>query len=146
LDLLLHLSTEASPDFFNAISDNEVTPERIDAVLDRYGATVGPVPEDIREQFKSKEFFEHLKQNALVGSLGDPAPIVEQALRGRGLALAVLDRENRSFILGSNPMARLGTRNGSSLANPEVELWLPIARDVAVSPYGQPGRFKSSSQ
>lgn len=39
-------------------------------------------------------------------------------------------------------MARLGVRHGSSLDNPEVELWLPIARDVAVAPYGSPGEIQ----
>jgi hypothetical protein len=53
-------------------------------------------------------------------------------------------RQNQSFVLGSNPMARMGTRNGSSLGNPEVEFRLLIARDVAVTPYGGPVRCGSS--
>lgn len=130
------------PDFFKPISDNEVTPERIETIVDKYEASFGPVPAEIREQVKSRESVKRLKQNSLVASLRDPSPMVEQALQGKGLALAVLNRENRSFILGSSPMARLGVRNGSSLDNPEVELWLPIARDVAVTPYGSPGEIR----
>ncbi|WP_262272959.1 hypothetical protein [Microvirga yunnanensis] len=130
------------PDFFKAVSDNEVTPERIDAIIGEYEAAVGPVPAEIREQFKSPEFVERFKQNSLVAAIRDPSPMVEQALRRKGLAIAVIIRDTQSFILGSSPMARLGVRNGSSLDNPEVELWLPVARDVAVAPYGSPGEIR----
>jgi hypothetical protein len=61
------------PDFFKAISNNEVTAERIDTIINEYEVAVGPVPAEIREQFKSRESVERCKQNSLVGAIRDPS-------------------------------------------------------------------------
>jgi len=131
------------PDFFGEIEDIKNFSDRIEEVLASLEAEIGrPIPAHLRQQVTDEDAVERLKKNAIVGSLFDPATMVMEVLQARGLVIAVPRRETKSFVLGSNPMARMGTRNGSSLGNPEVELWLPIAQDVAVTPYGRPGEVR----
>jgi len=130
------------PDFFGRVSDSESFPSQLEEILTHIEARRGPIPAHLRQQVTEKDTMERLRKNALVGSLSVPSQMVQEALQSRGLAIAVPKQRNKAFVLGSNPMARLGVRNGSSFANPEVELWFPIAHDVAVAPYGKPGEVR----
>lgn len=56
------------------------------------------------------------------------------ALAARGIAVALITNPNKSFVIGDYPLARMGP--DGTLSHPETELWLPIAADVAVSPWG----------
>ena len=51
-----------------------------------------------------------------------------------GVAVIRNPKPKRSFVIGSNPVVKMSHPERSHLADPTVELWLPIARDVAVSP------------
>jgi hypothetical protein len=37
-----------------------------------------------------------------------------------------------AFVIGSQPVARTGTGESANMLDPDVQLWLPIASDVAV--------------
>lgn len=51
-----------------------------------------------------------------------------------GVAVIRNAKPKRSFVIGSNPIVRMSHPERSHLADATVELWLPLARDVAVSP------------
>ena len=51
-----------------------------------------------------------------------------------GVAVIRKPKPKRSFVIGSNPVVKMSRPERSHLADPTVELWLPIARDVAVTP------------
>lgn len=51
-----------------------------------------------------------------------------------GVAVIRKPKPKRSFIVGSNPVVKMSNPGRSHLADPTVELWLPLARDVAVTP------------
>ncbi|MDE0071895.1 MAG: DUF4238 domain-containing protein [Caldilineaceae bacterium] len=51
-----------------------------------------------------------------------------------GVAVIRNPKPKRSFVIGSDPIVRMSHPERSHLADATVELWLPLARDVAVSP------------
>ena len=51
-----------------------------------------------------------------------------------GVAVVRKPKPKRSLVIGSNPVVKMSHPDRSHLADPTVELWLPLARDVAVSP------------
>ena len=51
-----------------------------------------------------------------------------------GVAVIRKPKPKRSFVIGSNPVVQMPHPERPHLADPRFELWLPIARDIAVSP------------
>lgn len=52
----------------------------------------------------------------------------------KGLLVARITKSNRSFIIGSNSIVKVTTEGRTNLADPDVQAWIPIAHDVAVTP------------
>lgn len=61
-------------------------------------------------------------------------PMSERYARG-SLCIAVIRKptSKRAFIIGSNPFVRLVDGDRIYFDNPGIEIWLPLARDVAVA-------------
>lgn len=57
---------------------------------------------------------------------------VVEVLQRRDISILRVERPNKSFIVGSRPVVKLSVAGQSNLANPIVEMWLPIASDIAV--------------
>ncbi len=72
--------------------------------------------------------------------MGQPSTDVQAVLEGTGIALVVIRKANKSFVIGSRPVVKFTTHSETRLGHPEVELWLPIAHDVAICVI--PGRGK----
>lgn len=53
-------------------------------------------------------------------------------LERRGIAVLRITKSNKSFIVGSRPVVKLTMPGRTNLNDPAVEMWLPIASDVAV--------------
>ena len=51
-----------------------------------------------------------------------------------GVAVIRKPKQKRSFVIGSNPVVKMSHPERSHVSDPTVEVWLPLARDVAVSP------------
>ena len=90
-----------------------------------------------RGKKKTKEELATLKEEIgkehLFYDLINPPPYRLKILGNKGLLVAIIHNSKKSFVIGSSPIARFG--HGIPLTDPTVEFWLPIARDVAVTPY-----------
>lgn len=53
-------------------------------------------------------------------------------LERRGITILTVTRPNKRFIIGSRPVVKLTKRGRTDLSDRNVEMWLPIAADVAV--------------
>ncbi len=100
------------------------TPDMIDQVLSR-------------GKKKTKEELTTLKEEIgkehLFYDLINPPPYRLKILGNKGLLVAVIHNSKKNFVIGSSPIARFG--HGIPLTDPTVKFWLPVARDVAVTPY-----------
>ena len=84
-----------------------------------------------------EETMDRLFRNGSIRSVQLPTPTeVYEVLSEKHICAAVIrqPKPKRSFCIGSNPVVKLSNPGQSHLADPSVEVWLPIARDVAVSP------------
>jgi hypothetical protein len=52
----------------------------------------------------------------------------------KGLLFAIISKPRKSFVVGSHPIVKLAQRDRSHLSDPTVELWFPLAHDIAVTP------------
>lgn len=57
---------------------------------------------------------------------------VLRLLEQRGITILRIARPHKSFIVGSRPVVKLAVAGQSDLRNPAVEMWLPVASDIAV--------------
>lgn len=75
---------------------------------------------------------QRMVHNARVGVLERVSGEVLDALRCRGLAIGVVERPDKRFVLGSRPVVKLTWPGATHISHPECELWLPIASDVVI--------------
>lgn len=80
-----------------------------------------------------------IKQNARVKSLSSPGGPAVEALGSKGLGVAIVNNPKKAFVIGSFPVVKLTLPGRTHIADPTVEVWLPISSDVAVSPAGHRG-------
>ena len=84
-----------------------------------------------------EETMERLWRNSSIQSVQKPLSkqgakiLLEKQI---GVAVIRKPKPKRSFVIGSNPVVKMSNPGRSHLADPTVELWLPLARDVAVTP------------
>ena len=84
-----------------------------------------------------EETMERLFRNSSIQSVQKPlSKEGAEILLAKRIGVAVIrkPKPKRSFVIGSNPVVKLSHPKRSHLSDPTVEVWLPIARDVAVSP------------
>lgn len=98
-----------------------------------------PLHDSEKELLCSPDRQKQLKQNVKVEALKIGSPKLKEVLDNKGLAIVKIQLPNKSFIIGSYPLARL---NKGHLSEPTVELWLPIAHDIAIAPYFDRGIIK----
>ncbi len=91
-----------------------------------------------RENLSNPRTMERMRQNAIVESLALPSARVLDVLSQKGLAIFITRKPKKSFVLGSRPVLKLTAPGRTDLSHPEVEMWLPIAYDIAVSPMPSP--------
>ncbi|MDE0463423.1 MAG: DUF4238 domain-containing protein [Caldilineaceae bacterium] len=84
-----------------------------------------------------EETMERLWRNSTIQSVRmTHAKEVFDILSEKRIGVAVIrnPKPKRNFVIGSNPVVKLSHPGRSHLSDPTVEVWLPLARDVAVTP------------
>ena len=84
-----------------------------------------------------EETMERLWRNSTIQSVRmTHAKEVFDILSEKRIGVAVIrkPKPKRSFVIGSNPVVKLSHPERSHLSDPTVEVWLPLARDAAVTP------------
>lgn len=72
-------------------------------------------------------------RNVRVQTIGQqPSAELMRVLERRGIAILRIAQPKKSFIVGSRPVVKLTAAGRTDLNDPVVEMWLPIASDVAV--------------
>jgi hypothetical protein len=101
---------------------------------------VRPLTDQERAEIFSPAAIDRMIQHASVQARGRGSEEVVAILAAMGIAVALIRSPKKSFVLGDHPLARMGPTG--ELGHPATELWMPIAPDVAVSPWGSPMKEK----
>ena len=77
----------------------------------------------------------HLINGRIQNLQMSPSCEVTEFLAKMRIVVAVIRKlkPKRSFIIGSKPVVRLSFSEGSHVADPNAEVWLPLSRDMAIS-------------
>lgn len=133
-DIFLYEQFRRVPDFRTTLdSDEEVMDAAIADAIDQYERRTGTeVSDDERRSLAEPSSKARLQQNAHIGALRRPSIAVLTVLSSRGLAFARTRGPQKSFVLGSRPVLKLTPPGVTELGDHRVELWLPVAPDIAV--------------
>ena len=93
----------------------------------RYKLISDMTPEE-REKFEKE-----LRVKSLTRGVSEPSEKILRIFEDKGLAILALRKSKKSFVIGTNPVLRIPIN--LHLADPRAESWLPIAYDVAITPY-----------
>lgn len=138
-DSFLYEQWRRVPDLRKSLFTPEFLQSIIDESVSDYRNHYGPLGERDHAFLNDDIAISRMKENALVAALGRRSHSVLQVLAKRSLAVLVIQRTRKSFILGSRPVIKLTPDPETNLEHPSVEMWLPVAPDVAVG-IGQPGQ------
>ena len=127
----IHAQWKRVPDLHRAfLTDDEVSLQ-LDVALSE---AVRKFPhqqceaEALREPKERKRFIHNLRVEVR-GKVGET---VLNVMRGRGLAVLHIGIPNKMFVISSHPVVKLTVNGKTNLADPECEMWLPVAHDVAI--------------
>ena len=93
-----------------------------------------PLTDDEYEKLSNPSEVGRIQNNAWVESVLDPGRNVLPTLQKKGVGVVMIRNPKYGFVIGSNPVLKLTYPGRPNLSDPSVEMWLPLAPDVAASP------------
>ncbi|MGO7754674.1 DUF4238 domain-containing protein [Rhizobium ruizarguesonis] len=131
-DLFLYFQWKRTPDSISSRMSYADFEESLAESVAEFEQRFRPLTDDERRRILSESGKKRLRENARVKATGDPGTVVQDVLSNMGIAIAVVRRPNKSFVIGSKTVVKLTSPGETRLGEPGVEVWLPIASDVAV--------------
>ncbi len=122
------------PSFFKPIMRAH-EPLVSDAV-DDFERKVRPLSVAEHDALRRPENVQRILKNSMVEKLGDISEFIWKGMVSRGVGFARVCVPDAMFVIGSTPIARFRGTHSSDLSDPTVEMWLPIAPDVAFGSMG----------
>ncbi len=122
------------PDLQNKFFETEKFEFQLKEATAAMEANLRPLTQDEKRDLRDPLWLERVKQNAKVQALTLSSPQILAVLREKGLGIAVIRKPGKSFVIGSFPVVKLAHPGRPHPADPTVEIWLPVAHDVAVTP------------
>lgn len=139
--LFLYFQLKRVPDFFRGIAlPVGGAEEVIRSGIAKWEEEKGPISQEERGDILSPDNISAMEQRVRMQVLLNVQTRAFDALEARGLAVGVIRRPDRQLVTGSYPMARFRAPSGrTDLGDSQVELWLPLAPDVAIGSFGHRG-------
>lgn len=137
-DRFVYHHIKRSPDFISGRTDLVNYKQLLDRAAAELEASRGPFAPREAADLESPEAVKRMYQNSLVWARAQGGEDVRRAFSSRGLAVAVVSPSNKSLVVGSYPFITLNTPGILSGPTGTHEMWIPIARDVAVTFFGLP--------
>ena len=135
-DNFMYHQQKRAPDIFERLGLVQDFEKDLPARIAEYEREVRQLTDVERVALQSPEAIKRMVQRASVQARGRGSEEVVATLASLGIAVALVKSPKKSFILGDHPLARMGPTG--ELGHPATEIWMPIAPDVAVSPWGSP--------
>jgi hypothetical protein len=123
-----------------ACTSDQEADRMIDEILDELRAALPHRRAEI-ETYATPEAKARTIRNVRVQSLLGFSANVMGVLERRGIAVLRICQPRKQFIVGSRPVVKLTTADCTDLNDPKVEMWLPVAADIAVGVGAGDGRI-----
>lgn len=131
-DLFFYFQWKRTPDSISSTMSYAEFEKSLGESVAEFEQRFRPLTDEERGRILSEAGKKRLRENARVKAIGDPGAVVQTVLNNMGIGIAVLRKPNKSFVIGSKPVVKLTPPGETRLGQPGVEVWLPIAADVAV--------------
>jgi len=132
--LFFYNQWKRAPDFHRKFLETEKFESQLKQATAAFEANVRRLTPDEKCDLRNPQWLERVKQNAMIHALTPTSPTILAVLKEKGLGIATIRKPGNSFVIGSFPVVKLAHPGGPHPADPAVEMWLPVAHDVAVSP------------
>jgi hypothetical protein len=140
LDEFVHHLWKRAPDFFSEAWTTGDAERSIKSTTEEIERQHGPLAPELVEALGDPAIRARLEQNARVGALRNPGPLLGNELARRGLIVARIAVQAKSFVLGSLPVVELPRFGFAEHLQEGPEIWIALSWDVAISyaaPVGQ---------
>jgi hypothetical protein len=131
-DLFFYYQWKRAPELIETTASISDFDTALHDMIDEFEETVRPLTQSEREDFQNPPTIKRMRQNAIVRSVADPGRRVLPELGKNALAILITRKIKKSFVLGSRAIVKLTNRERTNLSDPSVEVWLPVASDVAI--------------
>ncbi|TBG89387.1 DUF4238 domain-containing protein [Rhizobium leguminosarum bv. viciae] len=139
-DLFLYYQWKRTPDSISSKMSYADFEESLAESVTKFEQRFRPLTDEERRRILSETFKKRIRENARVKATGDPGTVIQDVLGSMGIAIAVVCKPNKSFVIGSKTVVKLTSPGETRLGEAGVEVWLPIAHDIAVCAIPQRGR------
>lgn len=129
--LFFLLQWRRAPESQRAATTDAEAGVMIDELIEELRATF-PQRRDEIDALETPEAKARIVRNVRVQSLVGFSTEMIHVLERRGIAVLQILKPNKSFVIGSRPVVKLTSPGRTDLNDPAVEMWLPIASDIAV--------------
>lgn len=134
-DLFTYFQYKRAPDVYERIGVLADFESTVMSTLQEIEGQLGrQLTEFERAPLTCPQSIDRIKHNSMVVARGRIPPEMFGALSSRGIAIGLISRPDKCFIVGDHPHIRT---QGIDLNDDRQEFWLPISSDVAVSPGGR---------
>lgn len=133
-DFFFYNQWKRVPDFQRKVFETDKFESQLKKATAVFEANYRPLTPDEERDLQDPRWLERVKQNAKIHALTRASPQILAHLKQKGLGIAVICNPGKSFVIGSFPVVKLAHPGRPHPADPTVEIWLPVAHDVAVSP------------
>ena len=107
-DSFYYHQQKRAPDAFERLGLPQDFERDLDEFIAQWERDERPLSDKEREEIKTPEAIRLMKQYATVRARASSGDVVMDLLATRGIAIGLIDRPDRSFILGDHPQARMG--------------------------------------
>lgn len=121
-----------TPDFLRGLDSTRDATSILITALARIDSE-GRLSDAEKAELSKPESLARIKQNAIVSAVSQAQTVALSILKACNFRLAVLSGQ-QDFVIGSYPVAFVVAPSQAIMAAPAMELWLPIASDVAIYP------------
>lgn len=133
-DAFFFTQWKRTPDFHEKIYIDDEIDLWLEEWRKEHETSEGPLTPEQERDYNNQLWRKRIRQNLKIEALAGDNPSVQKILRQKGLGIMRINKANKSFVMGSFPVIKLAHSNRSHISDPTVEMWLPIAPDIAISP------------
>ncbi|MBZ9963169.1 DUF4238 domain-containing protein [Mesorhizobium sp. BR1-1-2] len=132
VDLFSYMQWKRVPDRINATMHDDTLRAIVDDSILEFEKTYRPLSDAERAESSDPAVWRRVRQNARTNALANISKTVMGEFAKCAFMIVRITNPRCAFVISSNPVFRLGGIDGDTrLGHQNVELWLPVASDIA---------------
>lgn len=131
-DFFLYQQYRRVPDLYSSLLSEDQHRVEVEDRLDELVRSGYSLSNSERSELLEPATLKRMYKNLRVATLKTGSEAVLATIAQRGIAVARVASDKKSFVLGSRPVVKLTLPDVTHLSDTRVEMWLPVAHDIMV--------------